>query len=216
MPTPAEILRQLEETSRALEPIAMAWHIVLAAALLAVLGAWRPSQRTALAALAVPATSVALAAVYVDNAFNVLSFAILAALLGMMAWSAPTTPSARGPAWATALGIGAIAYGWIYPHFVDGGALRAVFAAPIGLVPCPTLAVIAGLLLVGGGFGSRGAIAAVAAWATFYATIGVVRLGVVLDLGLAGAALALTALLVTEVVAGPRPTNRPTIHRAPA
>ncbi len=217
MPTPAEILRQLEETSRVLTPIAMAWHIVLAAAVLAVLGRWRPSQRTALVALAAPAASVALAASEYGSAFNVLSFAILTALLGMAAWRASAAPVSRGPAWATVIGAAALAYGWIYPHFVEGGPLLAVIAAPIGLVPCPTLAVIAGFALIGGGFGSRGAVATVATWSAFYAVFGIARLGVVLDAGLAAAAVALAALLITQTVSASRHRDlRPSVRSATA
>lgn len=34
-----------------------------------------------------------------------------------------------------------LAIGWIYPHFLDGPAVDYLHAAPVGLVPCPTLAV---------------------------------------------------------------------------
>ena len=196
MPSPAEILRNLSAIANAWIGVAIAWHVALAAAIVALLVGWRPSARLALLLVASAALSVAIVAAAAGNAFNAISLAALVIVLVVIARRAPAAPVARGPAWATIVGAALVTYGAVYPHFLAEGGARYLIAAPLGIAPCPTLAVIAGLTLIAGGFGSRALVAILGAWTSFYAVFGIVRLGVVLDLGLAVAPLALAALLV--------------------
>jgi hypothetical protein len=106
-----------------------------------------------------------------------------------------------------AFGLASIAYGFVYPHFLaDTPAWMYLVAAPVGLVPCPTLATVLGFGLLAGGFGSR-------AWSTtaglaglFYAVFGTLRLGVWLDVGLGVAAVAMLACAMSV------PRRRPAVH----
>ena len=75
-------------------------------------------------------------------------------------------PVWRGSAWTRGIGLVMIGFGWVYPHFLEGPAIDYLYASPVGLVPCPTLAVAIGFALLGNGLGSR-------AWAL---TIGAVAL----------------------------------------
>jgi len=89
------------------------------------------------------------------------------------------------------------AFGLVYPHFTHtASAIGYLYAAPTGLVPCPTLSLAIGVALIADGLGSRAFALLLAAAGLFYGIFGVVRLGVTLDLGLiAGAAVLLARRL---------------------
>lgn len=99
-----------------------------------------------------------------------------------------------GAPWTAVAGAALFAFAWTYPHFLEGRAWTAyLYAAPVGLVPCPTLALLASLVLLGDGIDRRVA-GVVAGLAAFYGAFGVLRLGVRLDLGLLAGAAAVAAL----------------------
>ena len=78
----------------------------------------------------------------------------------------------------------------IYPHFLDGATWRYAYAAPLGLLPCPTLAFLIAVSLMVRGFESRAWISVLAPLGAIYGVIGVFTLGVTIDWALlAGAAL---------------------------
>jgi hypothetical protein len=53
---------------------------------------------------------------------------------------------------ATAIGVSMIAFGWLYPHFLESHpATTYLFAAPTGVIPCPTLSLVIGFALLSGG-----------------------------------------------------------------
>ena len=196
MPTPEQITRLLATMASALAPLAIAWHVAIAAALIAVARGWRPSPRFACILLVAPLISVAFASFVYGNAFNASSFLLLALLVAVLGEGLTHSRVERGPSWSTWLGIAAMTFGLVYPHFVDGPWYRVLAAAPIGVVPCPTLAFVAGAALLAGGFASRAIPALLAVWVAFYAWFGIVQLGVLLDVGLLGALFGLVATLV--------------------
>lgn len=191
MPTSQQILASLATISSELAWLAILWHGVILAIVVALVAGWRPSLRLATLMLAAPVASVAIAAFAFGVWFNGVSFVVLATGL---VWMRPARGPrvASGPAWLVAIGIGLVIFGLCYPEFVAGGAIRALYAAPVGLLPCPTLALVAGFTLIAGGLASRQIRGLLAVWAAFYAMFGMFRLGVMLDVGLAVAALALT------------------------
>ena len=171
MPHATEILDGLSVIANQASGIAVTWHVVIAMSLVALAVGWRPSQRTARLLMGVPLASVACVAIVFNNLVS------------------------RGSAWARAVGVTAIAFGWVYPHFLQGDATAYLYAAPVGLVPCPTLAVAVGFALVGNGLGSRVWSCTLAGLGLFYGLFGVLRLGVLLDIGLVGGAVALVAVV---------------------
>jgi hypothetical protein len=85
--------------------------------------------------------------------------------------------------WNLIAGSGMVLFGWFYPHFLETSSLVPyVYAAPTGLIPCPTLSMLTGLILMLRGLGSRTFSFVFAALGLFYGMFGVVRLGVWLDL----------------------------------
>ncbi len=196
MPHADEILRGLARIADGYLPLAALWHLAIAAALVALgVGAWRPSRRVGAAALVLPLASVSALAWAAHNPFNGAIFAAAGLALGGLATGLGPEPVRRGPGWAAALGGASIAYAWVYPHFLEGRpAWVYLVAAPVGLVPCPTLAMTLGFALLGGGFQSRAWALALGAMGVFYALFGMLRLGVWLDVGLLASAVGLCAL----------------------
>lgn len=191
MPAPSEILSQLTTMSRELAWLAVAWHLLLLAALL-----WRiaraPGQlRLVPLLLILLPLSVASAAALYQNPFNATSFGTLAVALALA--TSRRRAAAATASWAAWTGGALLVYGWCYPHFVAGPWYRVLIAAPLGVVPCPTLAVLSGLTLVSGGLGARAIPGLLSLWTAFYALFGIFRLGVYLDAGLLGATAALLA-----------------------
>ena len=122
--------------------------------------------------------------------------------LTALAMNGDRRPVSRGSAWTRGIGVAMIAFGWLYPHFLDGHAIAYLYASPVGLVPCPTLAVAIGFALLGNGLGSRVWSLTLAALGLFYGLFGVLRLGVFLDIGLVGGAVALAASAFHSPAAG--------------
>ncbi len=200
MPSATDLLVLLSTMAHELALLATAWHLLLLVAVIGLLAGWRPTNRGATLLLVAPALTVAVAALAYGNPFNALSFAALALVLAYLALRLDGNPVAPATPWASSLGIALVAFGWAYPHFI--GFPASLYASPIGVVPCPTLAVMGGLALLGGGFGSRAVPAALTAWTAFYALFGIVRLGVALDAGLLVAMVGLAALLAHNLTAG--------------
>lgn len=199
MPSPAEIVRLLHAQANGLAWLAIAWHAVILVGVVAVTAGWRPSSRTGIFLLVTPALSVSAAAFAYANPFNGISFGLLAVVLTILGATHRRDAFEAGPVWAIVLGGALVVYGWCYPAFTGIPWYRPLYAAPVGVVPCPTLAVIAGVALVAGGFGSRAIPALLALWTGFYAMFGIFRLGVVMDAGLLLASVGLVFLLVHNV-----------------
>lgn len=190
MPPATELLAQLTDAANTLMPLAVAWHAVLAAVLVALLRNWRPRERTVAAVLAALAGSVAISALVVGNPFNAISFLLLAILIFTTTRGRAHITLASMPVrWLAAL---MIAYGAVYPHFLHAPAIAYVVAAPVGIIPCPTLAMIAGLALMTS-LHTRSLLIVLTLWTALYAAIGVAHFGIWLDIGLAGVTVGLLA-----------------------
>lgn len=206
MPTAREILESLARAANEGMTLAFYWHVALFLAVAALLvGKWRPKKRTAGILLALPLASVSGAAWSTGNVFNGSMFAAAAIALGLVGAWLPRTPVVRGPSWAVGLGALTVAYGWVYPHFLEGvSPWYYLTAAPVGLVPCPTLAVLIGFTLIAGGFASRAWSFTLAALGTLYALFGMFVLRVWLDAGLALATAGLLAVAFSLRRTAPR------------
>jgi len=191
MPDRQTILAGLATATNGAFPVAVVWHALLAAALVAVAGGHRISKRWAAALLAAPIASVSAVAAHYQNPFNASVFASVAVALALLAHRAPKSRTATGAPWQSAIGVAMIAFGWLYPHFLRGGALAHVIGAPLGVIPCPTLAAVIGLALLADALDDRAWSWTLAAVSALYALYGALRLGVWIDLALLFGALAL-------------------------
>jgi hypothetical protein len=196
VPSPESILTGLTAIANDWRWLAAGWHFLLAAQLLAFAVGRRPSTRTVGYLLLAPLISVSLVAWLSGNPFNATVFAVLTVTLGVTATRFPNTPvQFASPAWVT-FGIALVIFGSTYPHFLRTNSWTTyLYAAPLGLLPCPTLSSVIGVTLVFKNPRSKPWSAALLAAGLLYGMIGVFRLGVVLDWGLLIASGLLGAVL---------------------
>lgn len=192
MPSPEETLLLLSAIANGAYDYAIAWHVVILVGLL-TWSAGHILPRRADAVLRSSAlVSVSVFAWCYGVAFNALVFAALS--IGALVLSLRSRSGWRAEApWAQLLGALLFAFGWVYPHFLDAshGGLAYLYAAPLGLLPCPTLAFLIGLDLLAGAPAGRLYSRVVAGAGVFYGAWGALRLGVWLDLVLLAGALGL-------------------------
>ena len=211
LPTADQVLAQLEALASSARGAAFIWHVLVLLGLGALwTGRWLPSRRLAGMFAALPLVSAAVLAAVSGNPFNGAVVGATAATLLILALRLSLQPVERAPALPAAFGVAAVAYALLYPHFVPGGWVFAVLMAPVGVLPCPSLALVLGVALLARGFGSRAGSLVAAGVAVFYAMFGMFRLGVWLDAGLLAAAVALISftLLPRGTLRGWRPGAR--------
>jgi hypothetical protein len=190
MPTSEQILAATTAIANDWISVAIAWHVVIAIALAAIALGWRPTHRAATLFIAMLPASVAVFALAYGNPFNGIVF--VATTVALVALAVTDTRGRIGdvPRWTFAAGAVMVGFAWVYPHFLSGSSLQYLYAAPVGLVPCPSLSMAIGLSLLAGGAGRRAWRMTLAAVGLLYGVYGAARLGVVIDVALfAGAAL---------------------------
>ena len=131
--------------------------------------------------------SVSVFATLQGNYFNAAVFAFLLIL------SIYTTLRSRNEVikanreWPDIIGLLLIVFGLIYPEFLNtNSVLEYAYAAPIGLIPCPTLAILTGFALLYGGFRSTTWTIAIILSGIFYGLFGVFYLHMYVDWFLVG------------------------------
>jgi hypothetical protein len=195
MPTPETILSLAATAANEYRAAAIGWHVVLGALLLALLLGWRPSNRLVGYMLAAPLLSVSALAWASNNPFNGATFVALALVLIGVATSLSTQSVTLAPRPLLLPGTLLVAFGWSYPHFLRTDHWMAYsYAAPFGILPCPTLSAVIGLTLVLGMLRSKLWSMTLAAAGFAYGAIGVFTLGVTLDYGLLAGATMLGAI----------------------
>jgi hypothetical protein len=206
MPSPADLLVQLAAIANGAIAIAIGWHVVLLAAVGALIAGWRPTRVHARQLIALLFVSVATVGFAYGSYFNAIVFSGVA--IGAFALVNRGLAGRVGaPAWQRWAGCALVGYGWIYPHFLAEPATTYLFAAPVGLLPCPTLSIAIGCALAAGlAAGAWGLVLALAGM--FYGAFGVMRLGVELDVGLLAGA---TLLALAHVAHGRPPLRRVTV-----
>jgi hypothetical protein len=192
MPDATAIHDQLSTMASDLGWLAIGWHFAIVALLVPLMRGWRPDSLTVVLLCALPLGSVAIVALVYGNPFNTVSVAALVVALAIASAFADDTLHRSRP--LRFLGLGLVLFGLVYPHFATPW-YRALYAAPVGVVPCPTLAVVAGFILMTG-MRARAMAAVLALWTSFYAMFGILRLGVTLDAGLFVATACLAYLAV--------------------
>lgn len=218
MPSSTEILSSLSRIAQSGVALAILWHLLASFALAALLRGWRPARRSAALASLCLLASVSVLAWLHASYFNAAVTSALVVGLGVVAVRMSREPLGQGPTWSQLSGAAMLAFGWFYPHFLDGRSWAMVLiAAPTGLLPCPTLSVLVGTSLLARGFGSRAWSCLLSAAGLFYALFGALRLEVRIDFILGGGStlLALGALLPRQLGwAGGAPAFSPPHARA--
>lgn len=205
MPAPEQILSSLAAVANQWQMLAIAWHIYFAVLVAGLALGVRPSKRTGGILLALPLLSVSALAWLSANPFNGLLFALAAVAL---LWIAARLPQERmhvAPVWLTGLGALMFVFGWVYPHFLQTASwVPYLYAAPVGLIPCPTLSIVIGLSLMVDNFESRAWSLVLGGMGLFYGLFGALRLGVTMDLVLLAGALVVLVVAFLPKAGAPR------------
>jgi hypothetical protein len=191
MPSTEAILDGLTAIANDWRGLAIGWHVFLATVIVGMSAGWRPTNRAAAVLLILPLLSVSAMAWSSANPFNTATFAALALVLGSIARRLASRPVRVSRPWLVVSGALLLTFAWVYPHFLHARTWVAyIYAAPLGLIPCPTLSAVIGATLILGLLESRAWSLTIAVTGLAYGAIGIFRLGVRIDVALlAGAAL---------------------------
>jgi hypothetical protein len=145
--------------------------------------------------LAGPIASASVVAMTYGNKFNGALLGVVALALVGGALRLDSHRVRRGGLAAAILGVAMIAFGSLYPHFLESRSMTTYFfAAATGVLPCPTLSLVVGFALLGGGLGSKVWSLLLAAVGLAYGLFGFVRLGVRIDVVLVVGSVGLLVL----------------------
>jgi hypothetical protein len=204
VPSAQMITAQLTLAANRAIGVAMAWHFAIAVATAALILGLRPSRRAAGAMLATPLVSAAIVAVGIGNLFNGTILGVLGLALVLLALRLSSRPVEVGPVAARTVGVLLVAFGSFYPHFLqDQEPIAYLYAAPTGVVPCPTLSLVIGFALLAGGLGARAWSLTLGLVGLFYGVFGVARLRVYQDAVLIVGAATLLVLAIAQRRAAP-------------
>lgn len=183
MPKTEEILSGLQGIVNNYSSVAIVWHVVLYALIVALLARWLPTNRIFVLLMCLPVISVAVMAIISGNPFNGMLFSLLAILVFIFGLKVSGQPVQTSSLAFMVIGLLMIVFGLVYPHFVsEGSFFRYLYASPAGLIPCPTLSLLIGFLLLYNGFGSQAVTLTFVIFGLFYGIFGVLKLGVYLDM----------------------------------
>ena len=132
--------------------------------------------------LAAPLLSVVVMAWLSSNPFTTVVLG--AVLIGLIAigWHLPKTPLSIAVGPLLIPGLLMVLFGLVYPHFLEPASfITYLYAAPVGIVPCPTLSIFIGFSIIFSSMGSRSWGLLLGAAGAFYGVFGALRLGVTLD-----------------------------------
>ena len=196
MPSADAILASASTIANEWRAVAVVWHGVLAVLLTAFACGWCPSTRVAAYVLSAPLLSVSAAAWVWGNPFNGTVFVALFLFVLRLASRLSNNPVRFGTPILAAIGVTLVAFGWGYPHFLETDHwMTYAYAAPLGVLPCPTLSAVIGATLIFGLLGSVAWSITLGAAGLVYGAIGVFVLGVQLDYALLAGALVLVGAL---------------------
>jgi len=199
MPKTEEIIDGLQTIVNEYSTFAIIWHAVFYFLLAALITKWQPSNRLLGVFICLPLFSVAVFAWLSGNPFNGILFSIMAILIVIFGFKASDQPINISQVPFMVLGIIMIIFGLVYPHFISADSfLKYLYASPVGLIPCPTLSIIIGFLLLYNGFGSHSITLTFIIFGLFYGIFGVLKLAVYLDIFLV---LGTIALIVKYIIA---------------
>jgi hypothetical protein len=202
MPKTEDIINGLQTIVNEYSTFAIIWHAVFYLLLAAIIFKWQPSNKSLALILCLPLLSVAVFAWLTGNPFNGILFSVLTILVLIFGLKASNQSIEVSQVPFQVIGILMIVFGLIYPHFITGDPLlKYLYASPAGLIPCPTLSIVIGILLVFSGLGSQSITLTLTAFGLFYGFFGVLKLGVYLDTFLVFGTLSLLVKYIISIKA---------------
>jgi len=182
MPKTEDIINGLQSIVNNYTTFAIIWHAVFYFLLAGLLARFQPSNKIFGILLCLPLISVAVFAWLSGNPFNGILFSVITILIFIFGIKASNQPIQISQFPFMAIGILMIVFGLVYPHFINADSfLKYLYASPAGLIPCPTLSILIGFLLLYNGFSSQSITITFIAFGLFYGIFGVLKLAVYLD-----------------------------------
>lgn len=192
MPQTDQILEGLQAIVNNYSLFSIIWHAVFYVLLIALLAKWKPSNKLLAILLIIPLFSVAIFAWFSANPFNGTLFTIAALLVLVAGFKTSPLPIRTSRRPFLVAGILMVVFGLLYPHFVSAtSVLTYLYTSPVGLIPCPTLSALIGLVLIFNGLNSRLIMLYLIILGLFYGLFGTLKLGVYLDVVLVAGSVAL-------------------------
>jgi hypothetical protein len=192
MPKTEEIINGLQSIVNDYTTFAIVWHALFYFLLAALIVKWQPSNKLLGLLICLPLLSVAVFAWISGNPFNGILFSVITILVIIFGFKTSNQPIQMSQVPFMVIGILMIVFGLVYPHFINAGSfLKYLYASPAGLIPCPTLSILIGFLLLYNGLGSQSITLTFIAFGLFYGIFGVLKLAVYLDVFLIFGSIAL-------------------------
>jgi hypothetical protein len=183
MPKTEEIINGLKTIANDYSTFAIIWHALFYFLLAALVFKWEPSNKLLGILICLPLLSVAVLAWITGNPFNGVLFSVMTIMIFIFALRASNEPITLSQVPFMIIGILMIVFGLIYPHFINTNSfLKYLYASPVGLVPCPTLSILVGFLLLYNGLGSQSLTLTFVVFGLFYGLFGAFKLSVYLDI----------------------------------
>jgi hypothetical protein len=149
MPKTEDIINGLQRIVNDYSTFAIIWHAVFYFLLIALAAKWQPSNKLLVLFICLPLLSVAIFAWLSGNPFSGIFFSIITVLIIILGLIASNQPIQTSQVPFMVTGILMIVFGLIYPHFINADSfLKYLYASPVGLIPCPTLSILIGFLLL--------------------------------------------------------------------
>lgn len=183
MPKTEEIINGLQTIANDYSTFAIIWHALFYFLLAALVFKWEPPNKLLGLLICLPLLSVAVLAWITGNPFNGVLFSVMTIMIFIFALRASNEPITVSQVPFMIIGILMIVFGLIYPHFINTNSfLKYLYASPVGLVPCPTLSILVGFLLLYNGLGSQSLTLTFIVFGLFYGLFGAFKLSVYLDI----------------------------------
>lgn len=183
LPKTEDIINGLQSIVNNYSTFAMIWHALFYVLLAALIFKWEPSNRLMGILICLPLLSVAVFAWLTGNPFNGVLFSLMTVLVCIFAIRGSGEPVSVSQLPFVIIGIMMIVFGLVYPHFIQADSfLKYLYASPVGLIPCPTLSILIGFLLLYNGLGSQSLTITFIAFGLFYGLFGAFKLSVNLDI----------------------------------
>lgn len=195
MPSPEEILGGLARIANNYSIVAILWHLLFLVFIVLLMMGKRPPKKHTAIFLTLPFISVGVLALMSGNPFNAIVFFALSLILILYSLRLPHEKIEINLNFPGVMGIIMIAFGWVYPHFVESTTpLVYLYASPMGLIPCPTLSLAIGFALLFKGYNSRRMTLVLTIMGLYYGLTGLFNLKVYLDAGLVTGSIVLGML----------------------
>ncbi len=191
MPSPQQVLEHLTHLANEGRTLGLFWHLATLVGLGFVLARrWRGRASIAIVT-ALPLFTASLLAFSDGNVVTGVALDVCGLALIVIARKFAGTRTEPGRTIPLFAGAVTVIYALTYTHFTAVSGWTDLWFTPVGVLPCPTLALVSGIGLMAGGFRSRAWSLTASLFGLVYSLYGVLQLGVMLDVGLLAASVVL-------------------------